>query len=72
MVCAGEHLELDATVKASLKDGKYFLCVIVWCRLCGVDFEVTDNIEKSLDERQVLIEVQPARLLISNVSSANN
>lgn len=67
-----EHTELDATLKASLKEGKFFLCVIVWCKVCMADFEFTENIEKNIDDSQVLIEVRPRQNVFTAISTANN
>jgi hypothetical protein len=65
------HQQLAADVKASIVDGRYFLCLRVWCWECLIDFEITDESERSIDWRQMLTRVQPAALTMV-VSDANN
>ena len=63
-----QHQSLDAAVKVSLKDGRHYLCFRVWCQECLIDFEITDNAEKSIDGQQALIEIKPSAMVM-NVSS---
>lgn len=70
MNCA--HPQLQAQVKVTANEGKFLLCVKPWCGVCGVDFEITDDVQRSIDNLQLLVEVKPAAELVMNVSKCSH
>ena len=51
---------LQTQVKGSRISGRSLVCIRVWCIECLMDFVITDQVERSIDDRQLLIEVKPA------------
>lgn len=53
-----------------MKEGRYYICLTVWCDICGTQFQVEgETVEESLDATQLLIEVKPVTEFIAEGSA---
>jgi hypothetical protein len=66
------HSEIDATVKGSCVNGHTMIAIKIFCLQCLTDFEYQPEIYRSLDNRQLMVEIFPAAGMLVDTSQRNH